>query len=268
MRNAIRLNGSLALLPLALAIAGCGSGSLDLGGSDSNPTTASAAGIWVGTDSASGLTLTGIIDAAGAADFIRSDGTQYFGTAQVSGTALDVTLDVYTQFGNQFGDGSTYAVGTFSGMINGSSLSGNVSFTTTDNNAVMSMWSLTFDTLYNTASSLSDISGNYMDTSSDDPLSGAAVSISGTGAITAQSASTGCVLNGQVSTVSTSSDAYAVSYTLENCAGADAVLNGIALSGLALLNSNASPVQIVLGVRGQSASGSNYGIASVFTLNN
>jgi hypothetical protein len=266
MRNAMRLNRLLAVLPLTLALTSCGSGGLDLGGTDTMA-NASAAGIWVGTDSASGLNLTGIIDAAGAADFIRSDGTQYFGTAQVAGTALNVALDVYTQFGTQFGDGSTFGVGMLEGTISGSSLSGNVSFTTTDNNTVTSTWSLTFDTLYNTASSLGDISGNYMDTSTDDPVSGAAVTISGTGAMTAQSSSSGCVLNGQISTVDTSNDAYAVSYTLGNCAGSAAVLNGVAFSGLALLNPGASPAQVLVGVRGQGTNGSNYGIVSVFSLN-
>jgi hypothetical protein len=142
-----------------------------------------------------------------------------------------------------------------------------VNFTTSGNSTVSSNWSLTFSNLYDNASSLSDISGNYSDASSGDPFNGAIVSISGTGAMTAQSADSGCVLNGQVSTANVSNNAYEVSYSLESCAGADAVLNGIEFTGLALLNTGVSPAQVVIGVKGQSSAGINYGLVSGLTLN-
>jgi hypothetical protein len=263
----MRLSRIVTVTTLALAMVSCGGNGLSSSSTSTTITNASAAGIWVGTDSASGLALTGIINAAGLADFIRSDGTQYIGTVQVSGTALAVALDVYTQFGTQFADGSTYAVGTLNATLStADSISGSVAFTTSANSTVDSTWSLTFSTLYNNASSLSVISGNYSDASTGDPLDGATVSISGSGALTAQSATTGCVMNGQISTANTSNDAYEVSYTLENCTGANAVLNGIELSGLAVLNSSVSPVQIVLGAKGQSSGGTNYGVVSGLTL--
>jgi hypothetical protein len=258
----------LAVMTLALAAVGCNGSDTTGSSTSSSGASASAAGIWVGTDSASGLALTGIIDSGGLADFIRSDGTQYIGTVQVTGTALAAALDVYTQFGTQFSDGSTYGVGTFNATVaTASSLSGALSFTTSANNTVSSNWSLTFSDLYNNASSIADISGNYSDASTGDPLNGTTVSISGSGAMTAQSASSSCVLNGQISTANASNDAYQVSYMLENCAGADAVLNGIEFSGLALLNTGASPAQVVIGVRGQSSGGTNYGLVSGLTLN-
>ena len=96
----------------------------------STSTTGSAAGIWTGTDSASGLELTGFISANGQADFIRSDGVQFVGTAQVSGTTLEIALDGYTQFGYEFPDGSSFGIGTFSGTYsNASSISGGLQFT-------------------------------------------------------------------------------------------------------------------------------------------
>jgi len=248
----MRLIRFLTVMTLSLAMAGCGGSDLTTSStSSSSSTSASAAGIWAGTDSASGLALKGIINAAGLADFIRSDGAQYIGTVQISGTALAVALDVYTQFGTQFSDGSTYGVGTLSATVStGSSISGTVSFTTGASTTVSSTWSLTFSSLYNNASSLSDISGNYSDASTGDPLNGATVSISGSGMLTAQSATTSCVLNGQISIANQSNDAYEVSYKLESCAGADAVLNGIEFTGLAVLDSSVSPAQVVLGVAG------------------
>jgi hypothetical protein len=259
----------LLIMTLALATVSCGGGGLTSSSTPTMSTTnASAAGIWVGTDSASGLALTGIVNAAGLADFIRSDGAQYIGTVQMSGTVLTVALDVYTQFGTFFTDGSTFGVGVLSATLaSGSSISGTVNFTTTANSPVSSTWSLGFSSLYNNASSLSVISGNYTDASTGDPLDGATVSITSSGALTAQSGTTGCVMNGQISTADTGNDAYEVAYTLENCSGADAVLNGIEFTGLAVLNSNVSPAQIVAGVRGQSSGGINYGVTSALTLN-
>jgi hypothetical protein len=258
-------------MAVALAAGGCGSG--DLAGSDGSSssggtTSASAEGLWQGTDSASGLTLTGIIDAAGAADFIRSDGTQYSGTAQVSADTLIIALDVNTQLGSQFADGSTYGVGTLNATFTaGSSISGTLSFTTSANNTVGSSWALTFNNLFNAGSSQTAISGNYLDGSTGDPLNGAAFSITSLGAVNAQSATTGCVLNGQISTADATHNAYEVTYTLENCAGADVALNGIQFTGLALLDSNTSPAQVVIGVRGQASSGVSYGWVSALTRN-
>jgi hypothetical protein len=257
----------LVLMTLALATSGCNSDGL--GGSSTSTSTANAspAGIWQGTDSASGLALTGIVNAAGLADFIRSDGAQYIGTASAAGTALAVSLDVYTQFGTAFSDGSTYAVGTLNGTVSTEgSITGSVDITTSANTAITSSWSLNFSSLYNNASSLSAISGNYTDASSGDPLNGTTLSISGTGAMTAQSASTDCVMNGQISTANTGNNAYEVSYTLENCGGAYAVLNGISFTGLAILNTNASPSQVVIGVSGTSSGGAHYGVVSGLTL--
>src|ERR1700761_1699904 len=147
MNLAVTWIRALAIAGSALA-AGCGTGELNTSGTGSSSSgtstgNASAAGIWTGTDSASGLGLTGIIDSGGVADFLRSDGTQYGGVAQVSGGTLVIALDVTTQFGTQFGDGSSYGVGTLNAtLVAQSSLVGSISFTTSDNNTLSSNWSL------------------------------------------------------------------------------------------------------------------------------
>lgn len=233
----------------ALLIAGC-NGSSSLAGSDSTtpPTNASAAGIWSGTDSVSGLTLVAVINSTGQADFIRSDGTQFVGTVQVSGNAIASSLGVYVNFGNAFGDNSTHGLGTLSGTVtSGGTLTANVAYTTDAGTAVSGTWSLTYDTtLSTTGASLSAISANYTDS-----LTGAVVSISGTGQMTSQDSTTGCVLNGTIAATTGGVDAYLVNYDYESCGGTSAVLNGVAFSGLAVFNPANS--ELIIGVTGQSA---------------
>jgi hypothetical protein len=276
MKAVLSRSRTLTIGALMVVLTGCGGGGL--GSSDSSSSSsgasgsnASAAGLWTGTDSASGLSLTGIIDAAGVADFIRSDGLQYSGTVEVSGSTLDIALNVNTQYLSDFSDGSTSGVGTLNAsFVAGSTLSGKLSFTTAANSVPLtSTWSLTFSNEYNTASSPAIISGSYTDTSDSagDPFKGDAVSISSLGALTAQSATSGCVMNGTVTTPSTNFDAYAFTYTLASCAGDYVALNGLSFSGVGLKDASVSPAQVEFGVRGQTANGVSFGIASALTLN-
>ncbi len=57
-------------------------------------------------------------------------------------------------------------------------------------------------------------------------------------------------------------DLYRVSYSLKNCTGAEAALNGIEFTGFAIVNNDVSPQQVVIGVTGTSSAGSVYGIVS------
>jgi len=263
-----RVRAILALLVVCTAGCNCEGRAVCTFLTSSTPTTGSAAGIWVGTDSASGLQLTGFINVNGQADFIRSDGIQFVGTVQVSDTALEIALNGYTQYGYQFSDGSTFGTGTFSGTFSsGNTISGSLQFTTDDNTAITSTWSLTFDSLYNTASSVGTISGTYTDnlaavSNGVDPLSGANVTISSTGIMYGQGSTDDCVLNGTVSDTDTSADLYEISYTYENCSGSAAVLNGVAFNGVAELNTTSSPEVVIIAVTGQSATGADYGIVS------
>jgi hypothetical protein len=258
----------LALLMMCTAGCNCDGDTLCTLLNSSTSTTGSAAGLWTGTDSASGLQLTGFINANGQADFIRSDGVQFVGTAQVSGTTLDISLNGYTQYNYQFSDGSTFGTGTFSGTFgSGSTISGSLQFATGGTTTITSTWSLTFDSLYNTASSLGTISGTYTDnlaavSAGVDPLSGASATISSSGVLFAQGSTNDCVVNGTITVTNASYDLYQVSYTFANCSGSYAVLNGVQFSGLAELNTNASPAVMVIAVTGESATGAYYGIVS------
>lgn len=253
----------LALLMLCTAGCGCdGDKVCALLTSSTTTTTAttstagSAAGIWAGTDSANGLQLTGLINVNGQADFIRSDGVQFIGTTSVTGTTLNVPLNGYPQFALQFSDGSTSGTGTFTGTVNsGSTISGALQFTTASNTAINSNWSLTFNSLYNTASSLATISGTYTGgpavvSSGSDPLSGSSVTISASGVLYAQGSTNGCVANGTLTVTNASYNLYEVSYSLANCSGLYAVLNGVQFTGMAELNS-ISPKRLLIAVTGQ-----------------
>src|ERR1700686_1054554 len=156
----------------AVLISACGGGgntSTDIGGMTMN---ALPGGIWTGTESNTGLSVTGIVDEAGEFHFIRSDGTQYVGTATTTGAAISASFDGYAPFGTTFADGSTHGMGTLSGTINERvSISSTTQFRTDNGTSSSGTLSLTFDSLYNFASSLATISGNYTDPKSGDVIS-------------------------------------------------------------------------------------------------
>lgn len=266
---------AVSILALGLTVPGCGGGGFSGSGGSTTPTNQSAAGIWSGTDSTgSGLTLQAFINSAGEANIIRADGVQFVGTAQVSGSALTVSVSGYANFGTAFAGSSTsYGLGTFSGTVTtGTSITGTLSFTPTGGSVQTSTWTLTFDSsLYNTPSSLAAISGNYTSgtafTDGVDPMSNAVVSITSGGVISGQGTSSGCVMNGQATVSNSSFDIYHISYTLASCVGTFAVLNAVPFSGQAILNPtpNGMPTQVVIGVTGQASDGTFYGLATALT---
>jgi hypothetical protein len=227
--------------------------------SGTSTTTASATGIWSGTDSVSGLGVTAYINSAGEAAFVRSDGIQFTGTVQLSGDTLAATVDGYSDFGNTFSDGSTYGIGTVNGTVStGATLTATLSFTTNGNTAITGDWSLTFQSLSNTTSSDSAVSANYTNT-----VTGEVLSITTSGTMTSQNANNSCVLNGTISTSDSSHDIYEVSYQYEDCTGSYAALNGVQFTGLAVLNSTLSTPQLSIVVTGASST-TKYGIVATY----
>jgi hypothetical protein len=256
-------------MALALATAGCGGS--DLSTSSTTTTNASATGIWTGTDSATGLALQAFINSAGLADFIRADGAQYIGTVQVSGDTLSLSVDGYTNVGTTFSSGSSsYGIGTVDGTVTtATSISATLTFTPNGGTQATSTWSLTYETLSTTASSLSTIAATYTSGTAfvggEDPLSGAAVTISSAGVISGQDSTSGCVVNGTVTVGDSTTDIYEVAYTLSSCTGTYVALNGLQFTGLAVFNT-ASPNQFVMGVTAQAASGGPYyGLVTALT---
>jgi hypothetical protein len=241
------------VLPLssALFVAGCDSSTVDPYASNPPPPAAKASpgGIWRGTDSISGFPVVGIVDESGDFQFIRTDYVQYVGTATVSATnSVTSTFEGFTPLGYQFSDGSTHGTGTVSGALKErTSMSLTTTFktdtgTTTSNGTL----DLTFDTQYNRASALTTIAGNFLN-----PKSGAVVTVSSNGTVFSQDAASGCVLNGTVSIINASYNAYRVQFSYASCTGQSAALNGVQFSGLATLDNAASPEEALVGVTGQ-----------------
>lgn len=252
------LIGIPGVLTAALTLSSCNSSGL---GSDNGSTTTNeaATGVWSGTDSVSGFTVSALINSAGQATFIRSDGIQFVGSAQVSGSTLAVTVDGYSDFPNSFSDGSTYGIGTLDGAVTtGSSITATLTFNTNGGTAINGSWSLSYLAQSDNASSAAAISGNYTDTTS-----GAVLSITSNGVMTSQGPNS-CVLNGSVATGDTSHNIYEVSYTYESCTGTYAGLNEVQFTGLATVNTGASPAQLLIAVTGASST-NKYSIVS--TLN-
>jgi hypothetical protein len=232
-------------LCLTMSLLACGGG----GGSTTAPMptpNASPGGIWMGTESVSGLSDEGIVDEAGQFHFIRSDGVQYVGTATTTGNSISANFDGYAPINTAFGDGSTHGTGTLSGTIVArTSISVTIQFETDAGTSSSQTLALTFSSLYDVASSLATISGNYTD-----PSTGDVISVSSGGDVSWQDAASGCVGNGTVSIINASYNAYGVQFTYSNCTGAAAALNGVQFTGLGTLDNAVSPEQFLVGVNG------------------
>jgi hypothetical protein len=227
-------------LLLMLVVAGCG-------GSEPGtlvPANTSPGGIWQGTDSGTGLQVSGLIDEKGDFHFIRSDLAQFVGTASSTNDSVTASFEGYAQFGQSFDDGSTHGTGTLSGVLAPrSTLKVSYTFTTDLGTASSGTLDLSYNSLYDVDSSLAAIAGNYTD-----PSTGDTVSVTATGAVSSQDPTTSCVLNGQVTLIDTHYNAYQVTYSYASCTGASAVLNGVQFNGLATLNNGQSPIQLVVAV--------------------
>ncbi len=243
---------ALAVLIAATALSACGGGSLGAGmGPSGVPPTGSPGGIWQGTDPYTGDPLLGIVTETGQFTFIRTtDGAQYFGGLTAAGTALSGSFTGVLPVGETFQDGSTYGSGTISGTFAArQSISASISFTTAINtNLGSNPLPLTFNALYDVGSSLAAIAGNYLSSAGSSVLN-----VNATGAIFSQDAATGCAINGQVGLIDPAYDAYQVNLAFANCTGSFAALNGATATGLAVLDTTATPNVLYVGVQNLAA---------------
>jgi hypothetical protein len=249
--TALGLVAATALLAL-----GCNSSS----DSSSDTTTQSATGIWSGTDSVSGLSVTALISSGGQATFIRSDGIQFDGSVQVSGSTLAASVDGYPDFSQTFSDGSAYGIGTLNGSVStAGTITATLAFTTNGNTAITGNWTLTYESLSTTPSSVTAIAGTYTDAAS-----GATFTFDSSGSISITNSPNSCTLSGKVSTADSTTNVYEVSYSYTSCTGTYQPLNGVQFTGLATINSSISPAQLVMSAAG-TLSGNYFGIVSALT---
>jgi Chitobiase/beta-hexosaminidase C-terminal domain len=232
-----------------------------------------AAGIWAGADSeATPEDVIGIVTASGQSVFIRT-GTDdqevsvFSGPVTVTGTTtFTSTLDGFSDFPYGFADNSTSGVGSFDATLSArTSLTGPLAFTSVGGTSYPGTWTLGYSSVSLTGSSLADVAATYTDTSTQaDPIVGATITFSATGVISSTVATSGCSMNGAISTADPTTDIYEISFTLTGCGGTWADLNNVLFSGLAVLNNSVSPMQLVLGVNGQGAANAQYGLAFGF----
>ncbi|MFL6602665.1 MAG: hypothetical protein ACJ8R9_15210 [Steroidobacteraceae bacterium] len=235
---------------VALVLSGCGGGDSSLGGTAPPGSNATPGGFWRGTDSISGLQVTGLVDESGNFHFLRGDGVQYVGIAAMNQNSLSANVEGFAPLGFQFADGSRHGTGSISATLQArKTITATTRFQTDLGSASNGTLNLTFDAVYNRPSSLTTLSGNFTNASNN-----VVVTVGSNGSLFSQDSVSGCVLNGNVSVINASYNAYRIQFDYANCAGQAAALNGIQFSGLATLDNTVLPERIIVGVTGQSAS--------------
>jgi hypothetical protein len=163
-------------------------------------------------------------------------GSGSFGVIGATG-ALGVQLDC------AFADGSVWGTASLSGSVTtGIDLSFTAADTTSLGTELQSTTgTLFFDAAYNEASSLSKVAGNWLLTT------GAVLSIDANGSLFSQDIVNGCVVNGKVSLINASYNAYAVSATYSSCQAGTSALNDLTATGLMTLDDTQIPNVLYVG---------------------
>lgn len=245
------------------------------------PAAIPTAGLWLGTDTVSGDNVIALINAAGAAIFIRSqDFVQYAGTLTVADENITSTLAGYTDFPATFADGSITGSGAFTGIVNeDTSIDGPLAFTSSASTSYPARFDLGYSpvsiaipTGSTTVSSGAALVGTYTDDHTTDPLAAGTVTIvvnptnADAATISSSGATSGCVMSGTIATADTTTDVYEVTYSYSGCGGAFSTLNGLSFSGLAALNTSVSPLQLLMAVNGPGGGATSYGLVSSLSL--
>jgi len=244
----------LVVIATLILFSSCGGGGGGGGGSGSSASVpavpnAATGGIWQGRDPFSGADILGLVAEDGRSQFVVFDAlpfTQYWGTLAPSGNTLTAST---FQAADEF---TYYGSATLTGTINArQSMTVTVAFTPAAGCAPAVCGSsrtgtgtFTFNTLYNRGGALSRVIGNWQDVAT-----GQIYNINSSGVVFNQSAVTGCVINGQVSTINTTYNAYAVNFTYSSCRSPYAIWNGTQASGLVTVDDTVTPNRIYLGAQ-------------------
>jgi len=251
------------LLPMSafsLVVAGCGGGAgphIPQPGPPEPPEAeASAGGLWQGTSSL-GFGVVGLVSESGRFHFIQDDGVQLVGTITTSQDELSANFVGYVPFREKLGDGSTTGVGSLSGnLVERSSISADISFTTSRGAESESTIALSYNPVYERDSSPAAVAGNYLDTERN-----VVINVNADGELFSQDPRSHCITNGTVSVIDPAFNLYRVEYEFSNCKGHEDILNGTVAEGLAALDDTQSPETLILGVEIAAAG---YSFAGVF----
>ncbi len=229
----------------ACALAGCGSDSSPFSGAQNeSPPALSPAGIWFGVEVIAGhsaMEVVALASADGRVHVIREDGQQAAGTwTMATGRRFTGDYTLALELGQGFTDGSSSGSGTYiADLIDPDAIELSFNTTTTSNSQFSGTLSLLLDELYLQPGELARVAGVYVS-------GGAMFTISSSGAVFGQDADTGCVANGQVSTIDRNRNLYGAYFWLGACNQANDVLNGAEFRGLIALDDSDPATQPVL----------------------
>jgi hypothetical protein len=233
----------------------CGGGG---GGDAPSPVVnQSLGGIWTGIDN-SGNDIIALATETGQFHFLDlTNDAQGFGTGSVAnGNSVSLSYTIVAALGTTLSDGSTSGTCAGTGTVQQrQSLSVSVSCTTSASSWTGSA-TLTYDATYDRDSSLALVAGNYDDL-------GDVLNINSNGVLFEQSATTGCVLNGQVSIINSAWNAYDVAFTVSSCQGQETVLNGSVWDGIAVLELDAGNETLIAAVTG-TVQGTTFSLIAAF----
>jgi len=195
MKSNKSISGMLFLFVLVIHIISCSGGGN--GGSSNGLPTESASGIWEGTFHSNILSQDynslGIIIENNETRFITDWKAQYVGSIVVNGNNVSGTLIGFAPLGFQFLDGST--VGTLT--INGTVATKQFITGTYEGLGDSGTFTLTYNPIYETPSSLSKVSDSWIYSEADYALS---MTIDSNGIISGNDAD-GCEYNGNINII-------------------------------------------------------------------
>lgn len=218
------------------------------------PPPPSFAGMWSATDP-QGIPVTAFSTDSGvfhwSGDQIQT-GIGMGLQVSVSGNSVSMTLSLPRALG--YDDGSRSAIctaaGTFEERVS-IDLSGTC--TTTEGTAFDLSMAFTYDSQYERASSLDEISGMYR-------VGGDILTIDTLGLLYLQMAGLGCVVNGEVSIIEPQWNAYEANVTYANCLEPLSVFNDVPMTGTVFIHEASGSDRIVAVFSG----GVGIGIVSLF----
>jgi hypothetical protein len=254
--------GSKAALTAAAvaALAACGGGGDGSGNNGPQPApNASVGGLWNANFTASnGVSV--------QARFLVAEDGRFFGTSRnLSNDCVGLSYGTLTTTGTNFTGTASGTIAQFfvganfpacsypdgttvsSSTVTGSVVQRNsITITTTGtSSAGLALGTQTataqFDPLYNVPGSLSSISGTWTGATGD------LVTISASGVVASTNTATGCTLNGTVTVINPSYNAYSATGTVTGCNSANASLNNGAVKALMYLDNTATPNRLAVG---------------------
>jgi hypothetical protein len=248
MKNSLRVLAGLG----AILLVGCSGGSggslssqssnAPSGGTDAGPGSsaakASPGGYWEGANSDGGL-IAFLVAEDGRFHVLDADLSQGSGTLVV-GSSNDVEGNFLfvTQPGSTFADGTTSATCSLSGNLSErQAMSITADCRTSGVLRIEFAATLGYSDVYENASSLATIAGNYQGSKT-------VLNITGDGTVFSQDPGTGCIVNGQVNIIDSAFNAYDLNFTYSNCTGTEAAMNGTSFAGIVLIDDRVVPQEL------------------------